>query len=176
MKMMSCNASRSHNINTYDYVKIEAPILREMVGCEEFTRDEYEKKSSFWNGSQLCHHGLSLDAAREWGFVEVVRQEPRFVKEEFVMVTPHDHRRVCSAEEYRKMDEAVVGAIETICGKLMCKKMLSPKGNQYRNIYRWNDENYHKWLNEGRNMINGRTRYEIQTLMERIEILKSEMI
>lgn len=74
------------------------------------------------------------------------------------------------------MDEAVVAAIEAVWGKLTCKKMLSPKGNQYRNIYRWNDENYYKWLNEGRDMINGRTRYEIQTLMERIEILKSEMI
>ena len=175
MKMMSYNVSRSHNVNTYDYIKIEAPILREMVGGKEFTREEYEKKSSFWNGSQLCHRGLGLDAAREWGFVEVVRQEPRFVKEESVMVTSRGHR-VCSAEEYLKMDEAVVAAIEAVWGKLTCKKMLSPKGNQYRNIYRWNDENYYKWLNEGRDMINGRTRYEIQTLMERIEILKSEMI
>ena len=47
MKMMSYNVSRSHNINTYDYIKIEAPILREMVGCEEFTREEYERKSGF---------------------------------------------------------------------------------------------------------------------------------
>ena len=175
MKMMSYNASRSHNINTYDYVKIEAPILREMVGYEEFTREEYEKKTAFLNGSQLCHRGLGLDAAREWGFVEVVRQEPRFVKEESVMVTSRGHR-VCSAEEYLKMDKTVVAAIEAVWGKLTCKTMLSPSGNQYRNIYRWNDENYHKWLNEGRDMINGRTRYEIQTLMERIEILKSEMI
>lgn len=176
MKMMSYNVSRSHNIYTYDYIKTEAPILREMVGYEEFTREEYGRKSSFWNGNQLCHRGLGLDAAREWGFVEVVRQEPRFVKEELVMVTPHDHRRVCSAEEYRKMDEAVVATIETVCGKLMCKKMLSPSGNQYRNIYRWNDENYHKWLNEGRDMINGRTRYEIQKLMECIKVLENEMI
>lgn len=175
MKMMSCNASRSHNINTYDYVKIEAPILREMVGYEEFTREEYEKKSCFFNGHHYCHRGLSLDAAREWGFVEVVRQEPRFVKEESVMVTSRGHR-ICSAEEYRKMDETIIATIETVWGKLMCKKMLSPSGNQHRNIYRWNDENYHKWLNEGRNMINEKTHYEIQTLMKRIEILKSEMI
>lgn len=175
MKMMSYNVSRSHNVSTYNYVKIEAPILREMVGGEEFTREEYEKKTSFWNGDQLCHRGLCLDAAREWGFVEVVRQEPRFVKEESVMVTSHG-QRVCSAEEYRKMDGAVVAAIEVVCGKLLPKKMLSPKGNQYRNIYRWNDENYHEWLNKGRLMINGRTRCEIQTLMERIETLKSEII
>lgn len=175
MKMMSYNVSRSHNVNTYDYVKTEAPILREMVGYEEFTRDEYEKKSCFWDGNHYCHRGLGLDAAREWGFVEVVRQEPRFMKEEFVMVTSHGHR-VCSAEEYRKMDGAVVAAIETVWGKLLCKRMLSSKGNQYRNIYRWNDENYHKWLNEGRDMINERTCCEIKTLMERIENLKREMI
>ena len=176
MKMMSYNVSRSHNVNTYDYVKTEAPILREMVGCEEFTREEYERKTSFWEeGCRLCHRGLGLDAAREWGFVEVVRQEPRFVKEEFVMVTSRGHR-VCSAEEYRKMDETVIATIETVWGKLMCKKMLSPSGNQYRNIYRWNDENYHKWLNEGRDMINKRTCCEIKTLMERIETLKREMI
>lgn len=175
MKMMSYNVSRSHNVSTYDYIKIEAPILREMVGYEEFTREEYEKKTSFWNGNQLCHRGLCLDSAREWGFVEVVRQEPRFVKEESVMVTSRGHR-VCSAEEYRKMDETIIATIETVWGKLTCKKMVSPAGNQYRNIYHWNDENYHKWLNEGRDMINGRTRCEIQTLMERIETLKSEMI
>lgn len=146
-----------------------------MMGCKEFTRDEYEKKTSFWNEDRISHHGLCLDSAREWGFVEVVRQEPRFVKEESVMVTSSG-RRVCSAEEYRKMDEAVVVAIETACGKLMCKKMLSPKGNQYRNIYRWNDEIYHKWLDEGRDMINKRTSYEIDKLMERIATLKSQMI
>ena len=175
MKMMSYNVSRSHNISTYNYVKIEAPILREMVGCEEFTREEYERKSSFWNGNQLCHRGLGLDAAREWGFVEVVRQEPRFVKEESVMVTSRG-RRVCSAEEYCKMDETIIATIETVWGKLMCKKMLSPSGNQYRNIYRWNDENYNEWLSKGRLMINGRTRCEIQTLKERIETLKNEMV
>lgn len=175
MKMMSYNVSRSHNVNTYDYVKTEAPILREMVGHEEFTREEYERKSSFWNEGLLCHRGLSLDAARRWGFVEVVRQEPRFVKEEFVMVTSHGHR-VCSAEEYRKMDETVIATIETVWGKLQSKKMLSPYSDQYINIYRWNDENYHEWLNKGRLMINGRTRCEIQTLMERIETLKGELI
>lgn len=175
MKKMAYHASRSHNINTYDYVKNQAPILRDKVGREEFTRNEYEEKTSFlWEG-RLFHHGLGLDTAREWGFVEVVRQEPLFVKEESVMVTPSG-RRVCSAEEYRKMDEAVVAAIETVCGKLMCKKMLSPKGNHYRNIYRWNDENYRKWLDEGRDMINEKTRYEIDELMERIATLKSEMI
>lgn len=175
MKMMSYNASRSHNINTYDYVKTEAPILREMVGCEEFTREEYEKKSGFFDGCHYSHRGLGLDAAREWGFVEIVRQEPRFVKEELIMVTSHG-QRVCSAEEYRKMDGAVVAAIEVVCGKLLPRKMLSPSGNQYRNIYRWNDENYHEWLNKGRLIINGRTRCEIQTLMERIETLKGELI
>lgn len=175
MKKMSYNASRPHNINTYGYVKLQAPILRDIVGREEFTRDEYEEKTSFWDEGHFSHHGLSLDSAREWGFVEVVRQEPRFVKEEYVMVTSSG-RRVCSAKEYRKMDEDVVAAIETVCGKLMCKKMLSQKGNQYRNIYRWNDEIYHKWLDEGREMINDRTRYEIDKLMERIAALKSEMI
>lgn len=175
MKKMSYCVSRSHNINTYDYIKNQAPILRDIVGREEFTRDEYEKKTSVWYEGSFFHLGLGLDAAREWGFVEVVRQEPRFVKEESVMVTSSG-RRVCSAEEYRKMDEAVVAAIETVCGKLMCKKMLSPKGNQYRNIYRWNDENYLKWLDEGRDMINEKTRYEIDKLMERIATLKSEMI
>lgn len=175
MKKMSYNASRSHNVSTYDYVKLQAPILRDIVGREEFTRDEYEKKTSFWDEGHFSHHGLCLDSAREWGFVEVVRQEPRFVKEESVMVTSSG-RRVCSAEEYRKMDEAVVAAIETVCGKLKCKKMLSPKGNQYRNIYRWNDEIYHKWIDEGRDMINERTCYEIDKLMERIATLKSEMI
>ena len=175
MKMMSCNASRPHNVNTYYYVKNQAPILRDIVGREEFTREEYERKSSFWNDGQLCHRGLCLDSAREWGFVEVVRQEPRFVKEESVMVTSRGHR-ICSAEEYRKMDETIIATIETVWGKLMCKKMVSPSGNQYRNIYRWNDENYHKWLNEGRNMINEKTHYEIQRLMNRIETLKSEMI
>lgn len=123
----------------------------------------------------FSHYGLCLDSAREWGFVEVVRQEPRFVKEESVMVTSSG-RRVCSAEEYNKMDETVIATIESAWGKLMCKKMLSPKGNQYRNIYRWNDEIYHKWLDEGREMINDRTRYEIDKLMERIAALKSEMI
>lgn len=175
MKMMSYNVSRSHNVNTYDYVKTEAPILREMVGLEEFTREEYEKKSCFFDGFHYCHRGLGLGAAREWGFVEVVRQEPRFVKEELAMVTPLG-QRVCSAEEYRKMDGAIVATIETVHGKLLPKKMISPSGNQYRNIYRWNDENYHEWLNKGRLMINGRTRCEIQTLMERIETLKGELI
>lgn len=175
MKKMSCNASRSHNVSTYDYVKLQAPILRDIVGREEFTRDEYEKKTSFWDEGHLSHHGLCLASAREWGFVEVVRQEPRFVREESVMVTSNG-RRVCSAEEYRKMDEAVVAVIEMACGKLMCKKMLSPKGDQYCNIYRWNDEIYHKWLDEGRDMINEKTRYEIDKLMERIATLKSEMI
>lgn len=175
MKKMSYNVSRSHNINTYDYVKNQAPILRDKVGREEFTRNEYEEKTSFlWEG-RIFHRGLGLDAAREWGFVEVVRQEPLFVKEESIMVTSSG-RRVCSAEEYSKMDEAVVAAIETVCGKLMCKKMLSPRGNQYRNVYRWNDEIYHKWLDEGRDMINEKTRYEIDKLMERIATLKSEMI
>ena len=91
------------------------------------------------------------------------------------MVTPHG-QRVCSTEEYRKMDGAVAAAIESVYGKLLPKKMLSPSGNQYRNIYRWNDENYHKWLNEGRDMINDRTRCEIQTLKKRIEKLKNEII
>ena len=175
MKKMSYNASRSHNINTYDYVKNQAPILRDIIGREEFTRDEYEKKTSFQDEGHFSHHGLCLDAAREWGFVEVVRQEPRFVKEESVMVTSSG-RRVCSVEEYSKMDKTVITTIESTWGELKCKKMLSQKGNQYRNIYRWNDENYHKWLDEGRDMINDRTRYEIDKLMERIATLKSEMI
>lgn len=175
MKKMSYNASRAHNVTTYDYVKHQALILRDRVGREEFTRDEYEKKTSFWDEDHFSHYGLCLGSAREWGFVEVVRQEPRFVKEESVMVNSSG-RRICSAEEYRKMDEAVVAAIETVCGKLKCKKMFYPYANQYRNIYRWNDENYHKWLDEGRDMINERTRYEIDKLMERIATLKSEMI
>lgn len=175
MKKMSYDVSRSHNIDTYDYVKRQAPILRDMMGCKEFTRDEYEKKTSFWNKGRISHRGLCLDSAREWGFVEIVRQEPRFVKEESVMVTSSG-RRVCSAEEYNKMDETVIATIESAWGELKCKKMLSQKGNQYRNIYRWNDEIYHKWLDEGRDMINERTRCEIDKLMERIATLKNEMI
>ena len=177
MKKMSYNVSRAHNVNTYDYVKNQAAVLRDIIGREEFNRGEYEKKTSFWNKDRFrfSHRGLGFGAARKWGFIEVVRQEPRFMKEESVMVTSSG-KRVCSAEEYRKMDETVIATIKSTWGELECKKMLSTKGDQYLNIYRWNDENYRKWLDEGRDMINERIRHEIEELMKRIATLNSEMI
>lgn len=175
MRMMSYNASRTHNINTYDYVKTEAPILRNFFGNQEFTFGDYEKVTKYFDGAHYRHRGLSLSAALDWGFVEVVRQEPRCMKEEDVLITTRGER-ICSVEEYRKMDKKIADAITTAYGPFVYKKMCSPANDQYRNIYRWNEENYRRWLDKGRDMINDRTRHEIRQLNEEIKRLESEMI
>ena len=168
------SGNRGNNINNFNYILNNAPALREAFLGKEFTRADYEQKFIKWENGRLCSTCLSLDTARSWGFVEVVREEPICRKMENIYITPYG-ARVCSEKEYAKMDPAVILTIEASLGKLS-KVAVPVNSSMKRNIYRWNDEVYLNWIRANKQKINQQTEDEINILREKIDHLSMSFL